>query len=259
MPALFLGHGNPLYAIVDSAYGRAWASLGRSLPRPRAVVCVSAHWYVGRTAVTAAPQPRTIHDFGGFPPELYEVQYPAPGEPALADRVAQMLQPTAVDPDPERGLDHGAWSVLRHLYPDADVPVIQLAIDRTQPADRHFELAKKLVALRDEGVLIVGSGNVIHNLREYAWKSPEAKPPAWATRFEAIVRRHLDAGDVGKLIDYTALGKDASKAVPTPDHYLPLLYVLAQCVEGDRITYPVDGFDGGSTSMLAVQIGKSEE
>jgi 4,5-DOPA dioxygenase extradiol len=255
MPAVFLGHGNPMNAIQQNAWTRSWAAIGAALPRPKAVLCVSAHWYLPATAVTAMAQPRTIHDFGGFPPELHRVQYPAPGAPDLAARVAQLLQPTPVALDRDWGLDHGSWSVLRHVYPDADIPIIQLSIDETKAASWHFETAKKLAPLRDEGVLIVGSGNLVHNLHTYSWGNPAVEPYDWAIRFETLARKALATADFMPLVNYQSLGRDAMLSAPTPDHYLPLLYVLAQHRPGEPISFPAEGFDGGSISMLSVQLG----
>ena len=255
VPALFLGHGNPMFAISDTIYSKTWSSIGGSLQRPRAVLCISAHWYEPACAVSSAASPDTIHDFGGFPAELYEVQYPAPGDPALAARVVELLQSDGFELDPERGLDHGAWSVLVHLFPEADVPVVQLSLDRTRPAAWHFGVAEKLRPLRDEGVLILGSGNLVHNLRLYAWGRQDVGGYDWALRFEALVRDHLARADFMPLVEYDQLGPDARLAIPTPDHYLPLLYVLAQHLEGDELSFPVEGMDGGSMSMLGVQVG----
>jgi 4,5-DOPA dioxygenase extradiol len=255
MPAIFFGHGNPMNAISENVYGKKWHAIGRSLPKPKAVLAISAHWYVEETAVTAMEKPRTIHDFGGFPRELFEVAYPAPGDPALARRIAGLLQPARVALDQEWGLDHGTWSVLTHVFPEADVPVVQLSIDETKPPHFHYELAKRLAPLRDEGVLVIGSGNVVHNLHAYAWGRHPAQPFDWALRFEARVRELLIAGDDAALVDYESLGGDALLSAPTPDHYLPLLYVLALRREGDRVTFPVEGIDGGSVSMLTIEFG----
>ncbi len=255
MPAIFFGHGNPMNALARNEYTQRWAAIGASVLRPRAVLCVSAHWYLPGVAVTVNPQPRTIHDFGGFPRELYEVKYPAPGDPLLADRVRDLLAPLPVQLDQRWGLDHGTWSVLCHVFPEADVPVIQLSIDETQPAEFHYELAKQLNALRDEGVLIIGSGNLVHNLHTYAWGRHKVEPFDWAVRFELQARELLLAGDHAPLINYEKLGDDATLSAPTPDHYLPLLYVIAQQREGDEVTFPVEGYDGGSISMLTVRIG----
>lgn len=255
MPAIFIGHGNPMNAIEENAWTRAWAALGESLPRPRAVLAISAHWYVPRTAVTAMEAPRTIHDFGGFPRELFAVRYPAPGDPALAERVAALLSPLPVARDLEWGLDHGTWSVLCRVYPSADVPVVQLSIDESQPADFHYELGKLLAPLRDEGVLVVGSGNLVHNLHAYAWGRHPVEPFDWAVRFEERARRCLLDGDDASLVSYESLGRDAMLSIPTPDHYLPLLYVVALRRKGERVTFPVEGVDGGSISMLSVRVG----
>lgn len=255
LPAIFFGHGNPLNALARNEWTEAWTALGAKIPRPRAVLCISAHWYLPGTFVTAQTAPRTIHDFGGFPRELYEVQYPAPGDPALAARVRELLAPAHVGLDERWGLDHGTWSVLCHVFPDASVPVIQLSLDETQPAETHYALARRLVPLRDEGVLIVGSGNLVHNLHAYAWGRHEVEPLDWAVRFETLARGLLLAGDNAPLVEYETLGRDARLSVPTPDHYLPLLYILAQRSGGDEATFPVEGFDGGSISMLSVRIG----
>lgn len=256
MPAVFLGHGNPMNALEENAWTRAWSALGASLdPRPRAVLAISAHWYIPGTAVTVSPRPRTIHDFGGFPRELYAVRYDAPGDPALAERVAALLAPLPVAADRSWGLDHGTWSVLCHVFPQADVPVVQLSIDATRPAAFHYELGVRLRALREAGVLIVGSGNVVHNLQAYAWGRHPAAPYDWAVRFESRLRERLLAGDHVSVVDYTAFGEDALLSAPTPEHYLPLLYPLGASVAGELLTFPTDGIDGGSVSMLAVRFG----
>ncbi len=255
MPVIFVGHGNPMNAITSNPYADGWRSIAASMPRPRAVICVSAHWYIRGTKVTAMEAPPTIHDFGGFPPELYAVEYPAPGKPELAARIADLLRPTSVGLDSSWGLDHGTWSVLVHMFPKADVPVIQLSIDRTQPASFHYELGKRLSTFRDEQVLILASGNLVHNLHAYSWGSRQAKPFDWAVEFEAKVKELVAAHDYEPLIAYETLGKLAALSAPTPDHYLPFLYAIALCREGEPLSYPVEGFDGGSVSMLAVRIG----
>jgi 4,5-DOPA dioxygenase extradiol len=256
MPSIFFGHGNPMNALMDTAYSRAWRGLGRELPRPAAILCVSAHWYAPELAVTAMPQPRTIHDFGGFPRALFEVKYPAPGSPALAQRVRELLAPDEVRLD-ERGwgLDHGTWSVLCHLYPGADVPVVQLSIDETRPARWHYSLAQRLAPLREERVLVIGSGNVVHNLHAYAWGRHDVPALDWAVRFERTARELITRGEHSPLIEYEQMGADAMLSAPTPDHYLPLLYVLAQQRRDEAVSFPVEGFDGGSVSMLAVRTG----
>jgi len=255
MPAVFFGHGNPMNTLMRNGYTEGWAALGAEIPRPRAVLCVSAHWYIRGTAVTAMPAPQTIHDFGGFPQELYEVQYPAPGDPDLARHVQRLLAPTPVGLDQRWGLDHGTWSVLCHVFPQADVPVLQLSIDGTQPAAFHYETGRRLAPLRDEGILVIGSGNLVHNLHAYSWGGRPVEPFDWAVRFERQARELLLAGDDGPLIAYETLGHDAMLSAPTPDHYLPLLYVLALRRQGEQVRFPVEGFDGGSISMLAVRVG----
>jgi 4,5-DOPA dioxygenase extradiol len=242
-------------ALQSNAWTRGWSALGAALPRPRAVLAVSAHWYIARTAVTAMAEPRTIHDFGGFPRELFAVRYPAAGDPALAARVQSLLAPLAVSADDDWGLDHGTWSVLCHLFPRADVPVVQLSIDETQPPAFHYELGARLRPLREEGILLLGSGDIVHNLQTYAWGRHPQEPYDWALRFEERVRQGLTSGEHAPLVDYPRLGPDAMLAVPTPDHYLPLLYVLGASLPGERVSFPVEGIDGGSVSMLAVQFG----
>jgi 4,5-DOPA dioxygenase extradiol len=255
LPALFFGHGNPMNAIEHNAYSDAWSAIGAQLPKPKAVLSISAHWYVPGTFVTADSQPRTIHDFGGFPKPLYEFSYPAPGDPALAGRVQALLAPLFVGMNERWGLDHGTWSVLCHVFPKADVPIVQLSIDERQPPQFHYEVGKRLAPLRDEGVLVMGSGNVVHNLEAYAWGRHPTEPFDWAVRFEAKARELLRTGDDRPLVDYESLGPDAALSIPTPDHYLPLLYIIAQRREGERIAFPVEGVDGGSVSMLSVRIG----
>ena len=251
MPVLFLGHGNPMHALLDNAYTWAWQALGRRLPRPAAILAVSAHWMMPHVAVTAMAGPRTIHDFGGFPRALYAVQYPCAGDPALARRVADLIAPQAVHADQEWGLDHGSWSLLRHLYPDASVPVVQLSMDASAPASAHYELGRRLAPLRREGVLILGSGNIVHNLDLARWE-PEAQPFDWALRFDAWVREKIAAGDDRALLDPEAAGQDGRLSAPTPEHYWPLLYALGARLEGDRVSFPVDGIDMGSISMTGV-------
>ena len=256
MPAIFLGHGNPMNALETNRYTEAWAAMRHEISPPKAILAVSAHWYVPGSAVTVSTAPRTIHDFGGFPRELYEVQYPAPGDPELAARVKQLLTPVEVAMDDSWGLDHGTWSVLKHVYPEADVPVVQLSIDATKPADYHLELAERLAVLRDEGVLILGSGNVVHNLRAYAWGVEGAEPYDWAVRFEREVRGLMSVGDAAALAGYEKLGRDAMLSSPTPEHYLPLLYVAGVQQGADSVSFPVEGIEGGSISMLAVRVGQ---
>jgi 4,5-DOPA dioxygenase extradiol len=255
MPVVFFGHGNPMNAISRNAYTDGWTHLGAEMPRPAAVLAISAHWYIDRTAVTAMTAPKTIHDFGGFPRQLYEFSYPAPGDPQLAARVQSLLAPIPVQSDQAWGLDHGTWSVLCHVFPNADVPVVQLSIDETQPAAFQFELGKRLGPLRDEGILICGSGNLVHNLHSYAWGRHIQEPYDWAVQFEATARELMQKRDFEPLINYDTLGRDALLSIPTPDHYLPLLYVLGAARADDKISFPVEGVDGGSISMLTVSFG----
>jgi len=255
MPAIFFGHGNPMNALADNGWTRGWREIGESIPNPKAIICVSAHWYIPAVAVTAMERPRTIHDFGGFPRELFEVQYPAPGSREIAERVAELLSIDVILDDSGWGLDHGTWSVLCHAFPDADIPVIQLSINETQPAPFHYEIGGMLAPLRDEGVLIVGSGNIVHNLHAYAWGDQKRGPFDWAERFDNKARELMLARDHEPLIYYEAMGKDALLSAPTPDHYLPLLYVLGTQQDDEEVSFPVEGFDGGSISMTAVRIG----
>ncbi|WP_119631577.1 4,5-DOPA-extradiol-dioxygenase [Methylocaldum marinum] len=251
-PAVFFGHGSPMNTLKHNRHTDAWASFGRQTLQhpPSAVLCISAHWYIYGTAVTATAAPHTIHDFGGFPQTLYEVEYAAPGSPELAQRIAELLSPLAVTLDRNRGLDHGVWSVLAHVFPRAEIPVVQLSIDGTKPPLFHFQLGRKLAALRDEGVLIMGSGNTVHNLRTVNWYD-DAPPYDWALRFDERVRECLVNGDHTSLIDYERLDPRALLAVPTPDHYSPLLYVLGASQPGDDLRFITEGIELGSISMLA--------
>ena len=255
MPAIFFGHGNPMNALADNGWTQSWRRIGSTIPKPKAIVCVSAHWYIPAVVVTAMEQPRTIHDFGGFPRELFEFQYPAAGSREVAERVADLISVDVILDDSGWGLDHGTWSVLCHLFPDADVPVVQLSINETNPAPFHYEIWRMLAPLRDEDVLIVGSGNIVHNLHAYAWGDQNRGPFDWAERFDEKARGLMLSGDHEPLIFYEAMGKDALLSAPTPDHYLPLLYVLATQQQDDAVSFPVEGFDGGSISMTTVQIG----
>jgi len=254
LPVLFLAHGSPMMAIEDDAFTRFLSALGRRLPRPKAVLCVSAHWLTRGTAATGMKKPRTIHDFGGFPQALYEVAYPAPGDPALAQRVRALLGPeTAID-DEEWGFDHGAWSVLKHLYPKADVPVVQLGIDYGAPARRHFEIGARLSALRDEGVLIMGSGNVVHNLRRMS-RGEDAPAFSWALDFSRHVRERAVAGDFAALLADPSSVPGGRESVPTPDHYDPLLYALGAAAEGEKAEVLYDAIQNASVSMLSLAFG----
>ncbi len=259
-PALFIGHGTPMNTLLDNSYTQAWRALGSALPeKPRAILAISAHWYIHGTAATAMPMPRTIHDFGGFPQALFDYRYPAEGEPGLAAEVEKLLTPTGVALDQGWGLDHGTWSVLAHLFPQADVPVVQLSIDRTQPAAWHFDIGRRLAPLRDEGVLILGSGNVVHNLglidRAAMSGAGGGAAHPWATQFNASMRSAIAAGDDASVVDYGKFGEAARLSVPTPEHYLPLLYVLGARARGEAVSFPVDGIDLASISMLSVKLG----
>ena len=251
-PVLFIGHGSPMNAVEDNAWSRAWRDLGRRLDKPRAILCVSAHWQTPGVLLGAAERPRTIHDFGGFPPALYRIRYPAPGDPALAAHIADMLDPALnAQLDADYGLDHGAWQVLLHLFPAADVPVLQLSLDLRRPGPQHFAIGRMLAPLRDEGVLVVASGNIVHNLGLLDWHEPA--PPAWATAFRDRVNGLIAAGDFAALSDVESL-PDNRLAVPTPEHYLPLLYALALARPGDALEVFNDEV-WSTLSMTSLAIG----
>ena len=255
MPVIFVGHGSPMNAIEDNAFRRSWVALGARLPRPKAILCVSAHWETRGVLLTASERPGTIHDFLGFPQALFDVRYPAPGDPALARRAAALLAPFGARLDTERGLDHGAWSVLLAMYPRADVPVVQLSLDTSREAAFHYRLGQALLPLRDAGVLVVGSGNIVHNLRRL--DLGEGRPHDWAVRFDAEIRRRLLAREHGDLIDFERLGPDAGLAVPTPEHYLPLLYAIALQQVGEPLSlFNTTVFS--SLSMTSVLIGQED-
>jgi len=253
MPAIFVGHGSPMNAL-GGAYAETWRRIGAELPRPKAILCVSAHWYVDEVAVTAAETPRTIHDFYGFPKALYDITYPAPGDPWLVERVIDLAGPVPVRRDLDWGLDHGSWSVLGPMFPDADIPVVQLSLDQRQPGAFHYALGKALAPLREEGVLILGSGDVVHNLGVMR-RTPDAPPFDWAVRFNDAVKALVLAGDHQPLAQFERLGPDADLSIPTAEHYLPLLYVLAAQQPGDAVSLFNDAIDLGSVSMLGVRIG----
>ena len=252
MPVLFIGHGSPMNAIEDTEFSRAWAEVARSLPKPKAVLCVSAHWETEGTRVTAMEQPKTIHDFYGFPPALFEKRYPAPGSPDLARMTQKLMRESHVELDSEWGLDHGAWSVLCQMYPKADVPVVQLSLDQRKEPALHYELGRELRGLRKKGVLIVGSGNIVHNLREIAWEDTAYD---WALEFDAKMKDLIVSGDHQAIVDYSKLGRSARLAVPTLEHYLPLLYVLGAQTEADEVKFFADKVTLGSISMRSVRLG----
>jgi 4,5-DOPA dioxygenase extradiol len=252
MPALFIGHGSPMNAIEDNEFSHAWADLARSLPKPKAVLCVSAHWETVGTRVTAMEQPKTIHDFYGFPSALFQKRYPAPGSPDLARMAQGLVRKAPVELDLDWGLDHGAWSVLCRMFPDADVPVIQLSLDQRKVPDSHYELGRELRGLRKKGFLVLGSGNIVHNLREMAWEDTAYD---WALGFDAQMKKLILSGDHKAIIGYSNLGRSARLAVPTPEHYLPLLYVLGTQDESDDVTFFAEKVTLGSMSMRSVRIG----
>ncbi|MFA6907471.1 MAG: 4,5-DOPA dioxygenase extradiol [Candidatus Micrarchaeia archaeon] len=253
MPVLFIGHGSPENALLDNPFTRAMSRLGKELPRPRAILCISAHWLTEGTAAAATAAPKTIYDFYGFPPPLYTVKYPAPGSPELAARVQRLLKPIPAGLDSSWGLDHGTWSVLRHMYPCADVPVVQLSIDFYKPAQHHYGIGKKLAPLREEGILIIGSGNMVHNLRALSPGGRDAAPFDWAKQFDAFIKDSLEKKDHAAIADYQSLGQVAALAHPTPDHFYPLLYAMGAAGKESGVSYPYEGYEYGSLSMRAVR------
>lgn len=257
MPVLFLGHGSPMNAIEENEFVNGFRIVGKEINKPNAILCISAHWETAGTYVTAMENPRTIHDFGGFPKALYDVQYPAPGSPELATASKKLITKTDVRLDDKWGLDHGAWSVIKHMYPQADVPVIQLSLDYTKPAQYHFELAAELSELREKGILIVGSGNMVHNLRLVAWDKLSGDPYAfeWAIEANEKMKTFMRDENFQALINYKSQGKSFDLAIPTPEHYLPLLYALALKDKNEEITLFNDQPVGGSLSMTSVKIG----
>jgi 4,5-DOPA dioxygenase extradiol len=254
MPVLFLGHGSPMNAIQETEFSKGWRAIGQKLPRPNAILCVSAHWETKGTYVTAMEKPKTIHDFGGFPQALFDVQYPAPGSPSVAMETKNTITKTEVGLDQQWGLDHGCWSVVKHLYPDADIPVLQLSLDYTQGPQYHFELAKELSALRKKGILIVGSGNIVHNLGIIDWQNQDSGFD-WAIEANTKMKGYITNGDYTPLINYSAQGKAFQLSIPTPEHFLPLLYTLALRDEKEDVTLFNDKTIMGSIAMTSVMIG----
>ncbi|WP_294229938.1 4,5-DOPA dioxygenase extradiol [uncultured Chryseobacterium sp.] len=257
MPVLFLGHGSPMNAIEENRFVQGFRKMATEIPKPNAILCISAHWFTRGTKVTAMDMPRTIHDFGGFPQALFDVEYSAPGDPALAKETAGLLAPVPVEEDHSWGLDHGAWSVIKHLYPEADIPVIQMSIDYTKPPQYHFDLAKKLNKLREKGILIIGSGNIIHNLRLIDWRNINTPGAGWDWAIEAREKTNhwiLD-GNFKNIIEYQNQGISLQYAIPTPDHYLPLVYTLGLKTSSDELSLFNDELIGGSLSMTSVRIG----
>jgi 4,5-DOPA dioxygenase extradiol len=257
MPVLFIGHGSPMNGIENNEFSLKWEHLGSEIPTPSAILCISAHWLTHGTFVTAMEKPKTIHDFGGFPKELFNVQYPAPGDPLLAKETVRLIKNTNAGLDHEWGLDHGTWSVVRRMYPNATIPVLQLSIDYIQPAEFHYKLGAELAELRKKGVLIIGSGNMVHNLRMVAWDKMDLPEYGfdWAIEINEIFKKNILSGNHQPLINYNTFGSNAIKAIPTPDHYFPLLYVLGLQSSNDGIEIFNDKVVAGSLTMTSVKIG----
>lgn len=255
LPVLFLGHGSPMNAIEENEFVEGFRKIGREIPKPRAILCISAHWETRGTFVTSMASPRTIHDFGGFPKELYEIEYPAPGSPELAKEVREAVSKTNVEPDYNWGLDHGAWSVIKHLYPDASVPVVQMSLDYTKSPDFHYQLARELAPLRSEGVLIIGSGNMVHNLRLAAWdRLTDQIAYDWAAEAQEQMKGFILNDNHDALINYAQQGESFRLAIPTPEHYLPLLYTLALKDKNESIHIFNDKPVAGSLTMTSIKI-----
>ncbi len=257
MPVLFIGHGSPMNGIEDTEFSRRWTQMAKEIPTPAAVLVVSAHWFTKGTQITAMDFPKTIHDFGGFPQELFDVQYKAPGNPVLAKETANLLHSANVTLDHDWGLDHGTWTVVRHMYPEANIPVLQLSIDYTKGPQYHYDLAKELYALRRKGVLIIGSGNMVHNLRMVAWNKLNDPGYAydWAKQMNDKFKELIQTGDHKPLINYTSLGREAMLAIPTPEHYLPLMYTLGLKTNKEDVSFFNDKAVGGSLTMTSVKLG----
>ena len=253
MPALFLGHGSPMNVIEDNPFADIWEQLGKDIPRPRAIVSISAHWETPGIRVTAMENPRTIHDFGNFPQALFDIQYPAPGDPALAARIQSIVNKKEVTLDHQWGLDHGTWGVLIKMYPEADIPVLQLSLDRKLAPKDHYALGRELKSLRDEGILILGSGNIVHNLGQISM-NPKEKSAPWAVEFDETIKQFLLKKNHQAILDFESLGAIARQSVPTPEHLLPLIYVIALQDPEESVTFPVEGIVAKSISMRSVLI-----
>ncbi len=255
MPAIFIGHGNPMNAIADNAFTQMLSKLGKKIPKPKAIVCVSAHWLTEGTWVTGMQSPRTIHDFYGFPQALFDVQYPAQGSPEVANLICETVMDPKIQIDQEIwGIDHGTWSVLRHMYPKADIPVVQLSINHTQPFEFHFELGKKLQALRNQEILIIGSGNIVHNLRSIRWEE-NAKPFDWAVEFDEWIKSKLMERNFSPLIAEATKNESGKLSIPTTDHYIPFLYTLGASTQKDQLQFEYEGIENGSISMRCMSFG----
>ncbi len=257
MPVVFIGHGSPMNGIEDNEFSKHWKEAAQKMPTPKAVIVISAHWLTHGTKVTAMDHPKTIHDFGGFPKELFAVQYPAPGDAQLALETKQLIKSTDVGLDHDWGLDHGTWTVVRHMYPDAKIPVLQLSIDYSKPASYHYELAKELAALRKKGVLLIGSGNMVHNLRMVAWDKMDVPNYGydWAIEMHELFKKKILDGDHKALVNYESLSKSAMLAIPTPDHYYPLMYILGLQKKNEEPIFFNDKLVAGSLNMTSVRFG----
>ena len=257
MPVLFIGHGSPMNGIEDNEFSGRWNQLAKEIPRPKAVLVISAHWLSKGTRITAMDFPKAIHDFGGFPQELFDVQYPAPGSPQIAQETRKLVKSISIEADHDWGLDHGTWTVVKHMYPDADIPVLQLSIDHNKNPQYHFELGKELAELRKKGVLIIGSGNMVHNLRMLAWD--RINEPGygydWALGMNETFKKYISEGDFHSLINFRKLGREADLAIPTPEHYIPLLYTLGLRDEKEEVSFFNDRAVAGSLTMTSVKIG----
>lgn len=257
MPVLFIGHGSPMNGIQDNEFSNRWRKMAKEIPVPKAVLVVSAHWLTSGTRITSMDFPKTIHDFGGFPQELFDVQYPAPGSPEIAKQTKELVKSISIKEDHDWGLDHGTWTVVRHMYPEADIPVLQLSIDHNKNPGYHFDLGKELVELRSKGVLIVGSGNMVHNLGMLAWDKIDEPGYGydWALAMNERFKMQIESGDFNPLINYETLGKEANLAIPTPEHYIPLLYTLGLKNEKEQLSFFNDRAVAGSLTMTSIKIG----